>query len=134
MSATVSTNLIALLYLLSAVLFIFGLKGLTRIRSARTGNALAALAMLLAGITTLVDIGKADYRWIVAGLVIGGGIGVYVALKIAMTAMPEMVALFNGFGGGASALVALSVISLAILEGGEPLATSASCCGRVRSP
>ena len=131
MSATVSTNLIALLYLLSAVLFIFGLKGLTRIRSARRGNAFAALAMLLAGITTLVDIGKADYRWIVAGLVIGGGIGVYVALKIAMTAMPEMVALFNGFGGGASALVALSVISLAILEGGEPLATSASISGFV---
>ncbi|MCH7664568.1 MAG: NAD(P)(+) transhydrogenase (Re/Si-specific) subunit beta [Acidobacteria bacterium] len=127
----VSANVIALLYLLSAVLFIFGLKGLTGIRSARRGNALAALAMLLAGITTLVDIGKADYRWIVAGLVIGGGIGAYVALKIAMTAMPEMVALFNGFGGGASALVALSVISLAILEGGEPLGASASISGFV---
>ncbi len=124
-----SANIVPLLYLLSAILFVFGLKGLTRIRSARRGNALAALAMLLAGITTLVDIGKADYRWILAGLVIGGGIGVFVALKIAMTSMPEMVALFNGFGGGASALVALSVVSLAILEGGEPLGISASVSG-----
>ena len=122
-------SLIPLLYLLSAVLFIFGLKGLTRIRSARRGNAMAAGAMLLAGITTLFEMGRIDYRWVVAGIVIGGGIGLIAALRIAMTSMPEMVALFNGFGGGASALVALSVIWLAFLEGGEPLATSSAVSG-----
>ncbi|MFQ5528191.1 MAG: NAD(P)(+) transhydrogenase (Re/Si-specific) subunit beta [Thermoanaerobaculia bacterium] len=122
-------SLIPLLYLASAILFIFGLKGLTRIRTARRGNAMAAGAMLLAGITTLVELGGIDYKWIIAGLAIGGTIGLIAALRVAMTAMPEMVALFNGFGGGASALVALSVISLAILEGGEPLSVSSSVSG-----
>ncbi len=124
-----SGNLIALLYLASAVLFIFGLKGLTRVKTARRGNAMAAAAMLLAGITTLVEMGKVDYRWILAGLVVGGTIGLIAALKVAMTSMPEMVALFNGFGGGASALVALSVFSLALMEGGTSLALSSSVSG-----
>ena len=120
---------IPLLYLISAVLFIFGLKGLTKIRSARRGNALAALAMLLAGITTLVEMGSVDYRWIIAGLLIGSAIGAVAALRVAMTSMPELVALFNGFGGGASALVALSVVWLSAVEGSEGLSTSAAVSG-----
>jgi NAD(P) transhydrogenase subunit beta len=116
MSQIVDSVLVPVFYLLSAVLFIFGLKGLTRVRTAQRGNALAALAMLIAVVTTLVDLGLVDYRWIIAGLVIGGLIGTIAALKVEMTAMPEMVALFNGFGGGASALVACSIVWLNIIE------------------
>ena len=116
MSQIVDSILVPVFYLLSAVLFIFGLKGLTRVRTAQRGNALAALAMLIAVATTLVDLGLVDYRWIIAGLVIGGLIGGVAALKVEMTGMPEMVALFNGFGGGASALVACSIVWLEVIQ------------------
>ena len=108
--------LLPLLYLLSAVLFILGLKGLTRVRTARRGNALAALAMLIAIVTTLVDLGLVDYRWITTGLIVGTAIGAFAALRVEMTAMPELVALFNGLGGGASALVASSILWLDLIE------------------
>ena len=112
----IQTVLVPVFYLLSAVLFIFGLKGLTKVRTAQRGNALAALAMLIAVVTTLVDLGLVDYRWIIAGLIVGGLIGTVAALKVEMTGMPEMVALFNGFGGGASALVACSIVWLNIIQ------------------
>ncbi len=117
----ISDNPVALgLYLLSAILFIRGLKGLTRVRSARRGNAVAALAMLIAIVGTFVEIGRFDPLWIVSGLVVGSLIGAVAALKVRMTAMPELVALFNGFGGGASALVATSNLWLKVFEdGGE---------------
>ena len=99
--------LIPVAYLISAVLFILGLKGLTRVRTARRGNTLGA---------TLVELGTIDYKWILIGLVTGGAIGAFAALRVEMTAMPEMVALLNGFGGGASALVASSVLYLEIIE------------------
>jgi len=108
--------IIPVLYLLSAVLFVLGLKGLTRVRSARRGNAIAALAMLIAIVTTLLDIGFVDYKWIIGGLAIGGLIGGIAAVRVQMTAMPEMVALFNGFGGSASALVALSILWVEVIE------------------
>jgi len=119
---------IPLLYLLSAVLFILGLKGLTKVRSARRGNAIAALAMLLAVVATLLDLGLIDYRWILVGLVVGGTIGAVAAFKVEMTAMPEMVALFNGSGGGASTLVALAIIWLEVIEPGRA-GTTASILG-----
>ena len=78
-------------------------------RTARSGNAIAGLAMLLAMLATLVHLGRIDYRWILAGVAVGGLIGAIAAIKVEMTSMPEMVALFNGFGGIASTLVALSV-------------------------
>ena len=111
-------QLVPVLYLLSAVLSILGLKGLTKVRSARRGNAIAALAMLIAVVATLVDLGAIDYRWILIGLVVGGAIGAVAALKVEMTAMPEMVALFNGSGGAASALVALAILWFDIVEPG----------------
>jgi NAD(P) transhydrogenase subunit beta len=102
--------LVQLVYIIAAILFIFGLKLLSSVRSARRGNALASTAMLLAIIATLVQLPDFDPIWIVAGLVIGGAIGAVAARTVQMTAMPEMVAIFNGFGGGASVLVALSFL------------------------
>ncbi len=101
-----------LLYLLATALFILGIKQLSKVSTARRGNATASVGMLLAIITTLASPeGGITLSWgyIIAGIVIGGGIGTYMAKKVEMTGMPEMVALFNGFGGAASLLVALSV-------------------------
>ncbi len=125
MSDPLSSVIIPLLYLLSAVLFIFGLKGLTGVRTAQRGNRLAALAMLLAVVTTLIELGVVDYRWIAGGLIAGSVIGAIAALKVEMTAMPQMVALFNGFGGGASALVAGSILWARIVEPGSAGTASA---------
>jgi NAD(P) transhydrogenase subunit beta len=112
------TTLVAIIYLSSAVLFIFGLKRLGRVRTARGGNTIAAFAMLLAVIGTLLDLGMVDYRFIIGGLLIGGVIGAIAAIKVEMTSMPEMVALFNGSGGAASALVALAVTWQDMIEAG----------------
>ncbi|MFW6084865.1 MAG: NAD(P)(+) transhydrogenase (Re/Si-specific) subunit beta [Gemmatimonadota bacterium] len=98
--------LIQLAYLLSAVLFIVGLKRLGSPATARGGNALAASAMLLAVVVTLLDERIVGFEWIIAGLVVGGLIGLLMARLVKMTAMPQMVAVFNGFGGLASGLVA----------------------------
>ncbi|MFQ5604219.1 MAG: NAD(P)(+) transhydrogenase (Re/Si-specific) subunit beta [bacterium] len=97
------TNIV---YLLSAVLFILGLKNLGSPKTARRGNLLAMLAMLLAILVTLIDQKILDYTYIIAGLVVGSAIGAFAAKKVQLTEMPQMVALFNGFGGGASTMVA----------------------------
>ncbi|MFO7778985.1 MAG: NAD(P)(+) transhydrogenase (Re/Si-specific) subunit beta [Nitriliruptoraceae bacterium] len=118
------TDLTALLALGSIALFVVGLKRLSRVRTARSGNALMAAGMLLAVLITLLEIGLVDYRWIIAGLLIGGGIGVAIVLRAQATQMPEIVARFNGFGGAGSALVALSLFWLAVVE--VPGATTAA--------
>ncbi len=100
------TALITAVYLLASALFIFGLKGLTHPRTAVRGNFLGALGMFLAVVVTLLDRRIVDWPVLLAGLVIGSAIGAVLAAKIQMTAMPQLVALFNGLGGGASALVA----------------------------
>ncbi len=110
------TDLTALLALGSIALFVIGLKRLSRVRTARSGNALMAGGMLLAVLITLLEIGLVDYRWIITGLVVGGGIGVAIVVRAQATQMPEIVARFNGFGGAASALVALSLFWLAVVE------------------
>ena len=99
-------TLINIAYLIASVLFIVGLKGLTHPKTAVRGNLLGAAAMLLAVVVTLLDRSVVDYKWIVGGLAVGTAIGVVLAAKIEMTAMPQLVALFNGFGGIASVLVA----------------------------
>ena len=99
-----------LLYLLSAVLFIVGLKRLSSPRTARFGNTLAATGMLLATVVTLVDFDAVSWGTIIAGLVSGAVVGGLLAVRVQMTSMPQLVAAFNGFGGAASALVALSEI------------------------
>ncbi len=126
-SSFIATTVVPVLYLLSAILFILGLKGLTRVRSAQRGNAMSALAMLIAAVAALVEMGTFDLQWIVLGLVIGGGIGALAAVRVEMTGMPEMVALFNGSGGAASALVAASYVWLNVIEksSGETAANTA---------
>lgn len=104
------TNLINIIYLVAAICFIFGLKGLTSPRTAPRGNLLGAAGMLLAILATLLDQHILTFQLIIIGLVVGAAIGGYLALTVQMTAMPQMVAAFNGFGGGASALVAATAL------------------------
>ena len=104
---------VSLGYLLSAALFIFGLKKLGHPRTAPFGNQLGALGMLVAVLTTILSMelaGDAEWVLIGAGVAIGSLIGYIMAVRVQMTGMPELVALFNGFGGAASALVALSEV------------------------
>ncbi|MDC0245420.1 NAD(P)(+) transhydrogenase (Re/Si-specific) subunit beta [Acidimicrobiaceae bacterium] len=101
-------NVIDLGYLVAAVLFIVGLKGLGRPRTAPRGNLMGATGMLIAVLVTLVDQSILSYQFLAVGLALGIAIGALLALRVQMTSMPELVALFNGFGGGASVLVAAS--------------------------
>ena len=100
------STITGLAYLLAAALFILGLHRLSSPETARSGNVLGATGMLIAVVVTLLDRQILGFTWIVVGVVVGGGIGAVLARTIKMTAMPQMVALFNGFGGGASVLVA----------------------------
>ncbi|MEW5900663.1 MAG: NAD(P)(+) transhydrogenase (Re/Si-specific) subunit beta, partial [Acidobacteriota bacterium] len=95
-------------YLVSISLFILGLKLLSSPRTARRGNRLSMLGMFIAVVITLWDRQIIDFRYIIAGVVIGSLIGIFLSLRVQMTAMPQMVALLNAFGGAASGLVALS--------------------------
>ena len=100
-------------YLVSAALFILGIKRLSSPRTAPQGNMLGAYGMLLAVLVTLVKMYTEEvigYELIIGGLVLGSTIGYVMATRVEMTEMPELVALFNGFGGGASALVGLSEV------------------------
>ncbi|HEX9793501.1 MAG TPA: NAD(P)(+) transhydrogenase (Re/Si-specific) subunit beta [Planctomycetota bacterium] len=99
-----------LAYLLATALFVLGLKRLGRVRTARRGNQFAALGMLVAVVTTLAAYADLGWGWIIAGALIGTLVGAWLARTVAMTSMPEMVALLNGLGGGASLLVALAVL------------------------
>ncbi|MDF1738398.1 MAG: NAD(P)(+) transhydrogenase (Re/Si-specific) subunit beta [Verrucomicrobiales bacterium] len=94
-------------YIVASVLFIFGIKMLGSADTAKKGNRLSSIGMLIAVIVTLLGAGL-DYTWIIAGLVIGSVIGIVAAKRVQMTGMPELVALFNGFGGLASLLVGWS--------------------------
>jgi len=110
-------SIINLAYLLASVLFIVGLKGLAHPRTAVRGNMLGALGMLIAIVVTLIDRSIISYQWIIVGFVGGALVGLVSALKVPMTGMPQMVALFNGFGGGASVFVAGAALLEAIIGG-----------------
>ena len=97
-----------LIYILAAMLFIFGLKMLGSPETARRGNLVSASGMFLAVVVTLLDQSIIDFSFILIGVCIGSLIGFFAATRVKMTAMPEMVALFNGFGGIASLLVGSS--------------------------
>lgn len=102
---------IQIIYLIATAFFIRGIKLLGSPATARKGNQLAATGMLIGVVITLFDQQILTFEWIVAGVLIGGLIGAVLAKKVEMTAMPELVAVFNGFGGGASALVAWGELS-----------------------
>jgi H+-translocating NAD(P) transhydrogenase subunit beta len=91
-------------YIAASILFITGLKMLGRAETAKRGNRISAVGMLIAVVATLLA-GGLDYTWIVLGLVLGGAVGAVAARRVQMTGMPEMVALLNGSGGLASMLV-----------------------------
>ena len=123
--------IIPIIYLLSAVFFILGLKQLSHPRTAFKGNTTAAIGMLMAIIGTVIKTEIVSYDLIIIGLIVGGAVGAVFAKRVEMTSMPQLVALFNGFGGLSSLLVAtaevykgslpatftLSTISLSILIG-----------------
>jgi NAD(P) transhydrogenase subunit beta len=98
---------VQIVYIIAITLFIYGLKKLSSPATARNGNLLAALGMFLGVVVTLLDRQIVSFEYIIAGVIVGSLIGVISAKKVKMTAMPEMVAIFNGFGGAASALVAI---------------------------
>lgn len=99
---------IQLTYLVAASLFIIGLKKLSSPATARNGNLLAAIGMLLAIVATLLDRQVLNYQMILVALAIGSALGAIAAYKVQMTEMPQMVGLLNGLGGAASALVAVA--------------------------
>lgn len=103
-----------LAYLGAGVLFIVGLKGMTSPRTARRGNRTAALGMLVAVVVTVLDVLSVDAKlaWsvVIAGMLAGAIMGAILAIRVQMTEMPQLVAAFNGFGGGASALVAAAAV------------------------
>ncbi|MDA9317266.1 NAD(P)(+) transhydrogenase (Re/Si-specific) subunit beta [Puniceicoccaceae bacterium] len=133
-------------YIVAAILFVFGIKMLGKADTAKRGNMLSAVGMLLAIVVTLLSKGL-DYKLIIGGIALGASIGVFAAKRVQMTGMPELVALFNGFGGLASLLVgwaeyhrsALPVIStftagvtvIAILIGGITFTGSMYAWGKL---
>lgn len=104
-----------LAYLIAAILFILGLQGLGHPRTAVRGNLLGAGGMLIAVVVTLLDRDIVSYELIAAGLFVGTAAGIPMARKVPMTAMPQLVAVFNGFGGGASVLIAGAALVETIL-------------------
>lgn len=117
-----SAALINLSYLAASALFVFCLKGLSHPRTAVRGNLYGALGMLLAVAVTLLDRQIVSFEVILAGILFGSAVGAAFAVKVPMTAMPQMVALFNGFGGGASVLVAGATFLETVTAGSPPSA------------
>jgi H+-translocating NAD(P) transhydrogenase subunit beta len=110
-------TLIQATYLVASALFIIAIKLLNSPRTARLGNGLGALGMLMGVIATLFYQEIVRYEWILLGVVLGGALGAWMALRVRMTAMPQMVALLNGFGGGASTLVGLVEVLRKVPQG-----------------
>ncbi|MBL4783569.1 MAG: NAD(P)(+) transhydrogenase (Re/Si-specific) subunit beta [Porticoccaceae bacterium] len=113
-----NTNLVDLIYLISAVFFVLGIKGLTKPKTAVRGNMLSAIGMLIAVVITLLDKSIVSYEYIIAGVLVGGIVGGLIATKIQMTSMPQMIAMLNGCGGGASLGLAAASYLLTSGSGG----------------
>ena len=132
-----------LAYIVAAALFVFGLKMLGSPATARRGNALSAAGMLIAVVVTLLSRGILEWHWIAVAMLVGAVIGALAARLVAMTSMPEMVALFNGTGGAASLLVGWAAlyadgstftaitVTLSVLIGGVTLSGSILAWGKL---
>lgn len=107
-------SILNLSYLVASILFIVGIKQLAHPKTASRGNLLGALGMFIAVVATLFDQAILTYDWIIVGVLIGSVIGIILAIKIQMTAMPQLVAVLNGFGGIASVFVAGAALQLSI--------------------
>jgi NAD(P) transhydrogenase subunit beta len=116
----VGTDTARLLYLVTIVTFILALRFLSNPAHARRGNQIGAAGMLMAVVVTWIKIGGTSWWAIVIGMGVGGGFGAVAARKVKMTAMPQMVALFNGVGGGAAALIALAELHRILPPPGAP--------------
>jgi len=116
----VSSNTANLLYLITIVTFILALRFLSNPATARRGNQIGAAGMVLAVVVTWIRIGTTSWWAIALGMLIGGGFGAFAARRVHMTAMPQMVALFNGVGGGAAALIALAELHRILPPPGTP--------------
>ncbi len=103
----ISSNIENILYLISASMFILGIKRLASPATARNGNRLSSIAMLIAIVVTVLKYTDTNFQWIILGLIIGSFIGVILSKYVQMTDMPQLVAVFNAFGGAASAIVAM---------------------------
>ena len=112
-------------YILAAILFIVGLKQLGSPATARNGNRMSALAMLVAIVATVVGNDIASWEFILAGAIVGSAIGAFSARKVAMTSMPQLVAIFNGFGGAASAVIAAAEL-IRLIDDGTDIAQDVS--------
>ena len=95
----ISSNIENIVYLFSASLFIIGLKRLASPNTARNGNRLASLGMLIAIVLTILKYTDNNIEWIIIGIFIGGLLGIVLSKYVQMTAIPQLVAIFNGFGG-----------------------------------
>jgi NAD(P) transhydrogenase subunit beta len=115
-----SYNLANLLYLISIVSFVLALRFLSNPAHARRGNQIGAAGMVLAIVVTWIRVGSTSWWAIALAMLIGGGFGAVAARKVQMTAMPQMVALFNGVGGGAAALIALAELHRFLPPPGRP--------------
>jgi NAD(P) transhydrogenase subunit beta len=118
--AAVDPDVIRSLYIVAFVLFILGLRLVTHPRTARRGNLIAAVGMAIAVVATLMIEEVGDYGLIALGIAIGTVVGVPAARNVKMTAMPQMVALFNGVGGGAVALISFAEYRESLAAGGNP--------------
>jgi NAD(P) transhydrogenase subunit beta len=116
----VGVNVTNLLYLVTIVTFILALRFLSNPAHARRGNQIGAAGMLVAIAVTFAKSGMTDYWAIAVAMVIGGGFGAVAARRVKMTAMPQMVALFNGVGGGAAALISLAELHRILPDPGRP--------------
>jgi NAD(P) transhydrogenase subunit beta len=123
--ALLSMNFTNAAYIVAAVLFIVGLKRLGSPATARSGNRMSSLAMLVAVLATVTGNGIASWEWILGGVIVGSGLGAYSARKVQMTSMPQLVAIFNGFGGAASAFIAAGELTR-LLDGGNTVARDVS--------
>jgi NAD(P) transhydrogenase subunit beta len=118
--AAVDPDLIRSMYIVAFAMFILGLRLVTHPRTARRGNLIAAIGMAVAVVATLMIEEVGDYGLIVLGIAIGTAVGIPAARNVRMTAMPQMVALFNGVGGGAVALISWAEYRESLAAGGNP--------------
>jgi NAD(P) transhydrogenase subunit beta len=118
-------NITNVMYIIAAILFIVGLKQLGSPATARNGNRMSSLAMLIAVLATVVGNDIMSWEWILGGAIVGSAIGAFSARKVEMTSMPQLVAIFNGFGGAASAVIAAGEL-IRLIDDGATIAEDVS--------